>query len=121
MLRKLFGFIDKLRPEFIAIKRLVAELETLPKVQTVRAIRNRKGNSRKVVFEILANVNPSERIDLLTNAIDLSSETEWKLDVLTRSRDWEFQIKIVKNFSGDKKSQVVILSNDRPKYLSPAS
>jgi hypothetical protein len=113
--------LEKIRPEKTEIKKLIEKLETLPNVQAARAIRNKNDDSRKIVFEILANVNPSERIDLLTEATDLVVETEWKMDTLTQSRNWNLEVQVVRKFREDKKSQIIIFNNDRTKYLSPAS
>jgi hypothetical protein len=113
--------LEKIRPEKTEIKKLIEKLETLPNVQAARAIRNKNDDSRKIVFEILANVNPSERIDLLTEATDLAVETEWKMDTLTKSRNWNLEVQVVRKFREDKKSQIIIFNNDRTKYLSPAS
>ncbi|MDD1416828.1 hypothetical protein MEN41_20045 [Dolichospermum sp. ST_con] len=113
--------LEKIRPEKTEIKKLIEKLETLPNVQAARAIRNKNDDSRKIVFEILANVNPSERIDLLTEATNLAVETEWKMDTLTKSRNWNLEVQVVRKFREDKKSQIIIFNNDRTKYLSPAS
>ena len=103
--------LEKIRPEKTEIKKLIEKLETLPNVQAARAIRNKNDDSRKIVFEILANVNPSERIDLLTEATDLAVETEWKMDTLTKSRNWNLEVQVVRKFREDKKSQIIIFNN----------
>ncbi|MFM7368666.1 MAG: hypothetical protein ACKO2Z_12920 [Sphaerospermopsis kisseleviana] len=123
-LKNFFGFIvEKIRhkPELTEIKKLVKQLEELPNVQAARAIRNKNGDSRKIIFEILATVNPSERIDLLTEATDFAVETEWKMDALTKSRNWHLEVQVVRKFREDKNNQIIIFNNDRTKYLSPAS
>jgi hypothetical protein len=117
-----FGFIvEKVRPELVEAKKLIEKLEALPNVKAVRAIRNKNGGSRKMIFEILANVNPSERIELLTTATYLAVETEWKIDDLTKSKNWHLEVQVVRKFREDKKGQIIIFKNDRTKHLSIAS
>jgi hypothetical protein len=121
-LKNFFGFIfEKIRPELAEVRKLIEKLEALPNVQAVRGIRNKNDDSRKIIFEILSYVNPSERIDLLTEATDFAVETEWNMDTLTKSRNWHLEVQVVRKFREDKKNQIIIFNNDRTKYLSPAS
>jgi hypothetical protein len=67
------------------------ELCKLPNVRKVVTSKDIK-SSRNPSILILADVTPSERIDLLSEAISLAIETERKLDKLTRSTDWDVQV-----------------------------
>ncbi|OBQ23061.1 hypothetical protein [Anabaena sp. AL93] len=61
-LKNFFGFIvEKIRPELAEVRKLIEKLEALPNVQAARGIRNKNGDSRKIIFEILVPQGGSQK------------------------------------------------------------
>lgn len=115
-LKKILGFNSiKIRPELEEIKNLVEHLQDLPNVNGVRVVRHKTETSRRIIFQILSNVTPSTRIELVKEATDLAAETEWNLDAITNSRDWNCEIRVVKKFEESNQNQIIIFNNARAK------
>ncbi len=99
------SFVDlifvKEKSELAEINALVQRLQELPEVRSVQVIRDKKQNPRKLIFQLLADVSSNTRVNLVKTAINLAVDTEWKLDALTNTRDWDCDVQVVKKLRKD--------------------
>src|SRR6476620_7248135 len=83
-------------PGYTEIKELIKLLAQEPGVEAVRAMaRNQPG---EITIELLSSINGLEQVKLKEKAVDLVTETKWKLLDSTDFKDWYLNARVTKSF-----------------------
>ncbi len=80
------------------IKELVQLLAQLPGVEATRAVAHDPSSLHTVTIELLSSASTSEQRKLREKAIELATETEWRLSDLTQIEDWYFDVRVTRPY-----------------------